>query len=112
MFEYLIKFTEHKWHQKLYYLLRYLTIILYVIAFIGLSLNAPKYLLLLQEIMKIYISIILILRFNPYYKIEFNKNNYEFDRKIAFASGIFLLLTTGVTTYISTIFNKINIIKI
>lgn len=112
MFEYLIKFTEQKWHQKLYYLLSYLTIILYVIAFIGLSFNAPKYLLLLQEIMKIYISIILILRFNPYYKIEFNKNNYEFDRKLAFSSGIFLLLTTGVTTYIRSILDKINIIKI
>ena len=109
MFEYLIKITEQKWHQKLYYLLSYLTIILYLIAFIGLSFNAPKYLLLLQEIMKIYISIILILRFNPFYKIEFNKNNYEFDRKIAFASGIFLLLTTGLSTYINNILNKIKI---
>lgn len=109
MFDYLIKITEQKWHQKVYYLLNYLTIILYVIAFIGLSFNAPTYLLLLQEIMKIYISIILILRFNPFYKIEFNKNNYEFDRKIAFASGIFLLLTTGVSTYINNILNKIKI---
>lgn len=109
MFDYLIKITEQKWHQKIYYLLSYLTIILYVIAFIGLSFSSPKYLLLLQEIMKIYISIILILRFNPFYKIEFNKNNYEFDRKIAFASGIFLLLTTGVSTYINNILNKIKI---
>ena len=112
MFEYLIKITEQKWHQKLYYLLSYFSIFLYIVAFIGFSINAPKYLLLLQEIMKIYISIILILRFNPYYKIEFNKNNYEFDRKLAFSSGIFLLLTTGVTTYIRTILDKINIIKI
>jgi len=112
MFEYLIKITEQKWHQKLYYLLSYFSIFLYIVAFIGLSFNAPKYLLLLQEIMKIYISIILILRFNPYYKIEFNKNNYEFDRKIAFASGVFLLLTTGVTTYIRSFLDKINIIKI
>jgi len=112
MFEYLIKITEQKWHQKLYYLLSYFSIFLYILAFIGLSFNAPKYLLLLQEIMKIYISIILILRFNPYYKIEFNKNNYEFDRKIAFASGVFLLLTTGVTTYIRSFLDKINIIKI
>ena len=69
MFEYLIKITEQKWHQKLYYLLSYFSIFLYIVAFIGLSFNAPKYLLLLQEIMKIYISIILILRFNPFYKI-------------------------------------------
>lgn len=112
MFEYLIKITEQKWHQKLYYLLSYFTIFLYIVAFIGLSFNAPKYLLLLQEIMKIYISIILILRFNPYYKIEFNKNNYEFDRKLAFSSGVFLLLTTGITTYIRSFLDKINIIKI
>lgn len=112
MFEYLIKITEQKWHQKLYYLLSYFSIFLYIVAFIGLSFNAPKYLLLLQEIMKIYISIILILRFNPYYKIEFNKNNYEFDRKIAFSSGVFLLLTTGITTYIRSFLDKINIIKI
>ena len=112
MFEYLIKITEQKWHQKLYYLLSYFSIFLYILAFIGLSFNAPKYLLLLQEIMKIYISIILILRFNPYYKIEFNKNNYEFDRKLAFSSGVFLLLTTGITTYIRSFLDKINIIKI
>ena len=112
MFEYLIKITEQKWHQKLYYLLSYFSIFLYIVAFIGLSFNAPKYLLLLQEIMKIYISIILILRFNPYYKIEFNKNNYEFDRKLAFSSGVFLLLTTGITTYIRSFLDKINIIKI
>lgn len=109
MFEYLIKFTEQKWHQKLYYLLNYFSIFLYIVAFIGLSFNAPKYLLLLQEIMKIYISIILILRFNPYYKIEFNKNNYEFDRKLAFSSGVFLLLTTGITRYIQSILDKIKI---
>jgi len=108
MFEYLIKFTEQKWHQKLYYLLRYFSIFLYIVAFIGLSFNAPKYLLFLQEIMKIYISIILIFRFNPYYKIEFNKNNYEFDRKLAFSSGVFLLLTTGITRYIQSILDKIN----
>ena len=107
MFEYLIKVTEQKWHQKLYYLLSYFSIFLYIVTFIGLSFNSPKYLLLLQEIMKIYISIILILRFNPFYKIEFNKNNYEFDRKIAFSSGIFLLLTTGVSTYIRTFLDKI-----
>jgi len=112
MFEYLIKITEQKWHQKLYYLLSYFSIFLYIVAFIGLSFSSPKYLLLLHEIMKIYISIILILRFNPFYKIEFNKNNYEFDRKLAFSSGLFLLLTTGVTTYIRSILDKINIIKI
>jgi len=112
MFEYLIKITEQKWHQKLYYLLSYFSIFLYIVAFIGFSFNAPKYLLLLQEIMKIYISVILILRFNPYYKIEFNKNNYEFDRKLAFSSGVFLLLTTGITTYIRSFLDKINIIKI
>lgn len=107
MFGYLIRITEQKWHQKLYYLLSYFSIFLYIVAFIGLSFSVPNYLLLLQEIMKIYISIILILRFNPFYKIEFNKNNYEFDRKIAFASGIFLLLTTGVSTYIRTFLDKI-----
>ena len=51
MFEYLIKITEQKWHQKLYYLLSYFSIFLYIVAFIGLSFNAPKYLLLLQEIL-------------------------------------------------------------
>jgi len=107
MFGYLFRITEQKWHQKLYYLLSYFSIFLYIVAFIGLSFSVPNYLLLLQEIMKIYISIILILRFNPFYKIEFNKNNYEFDRKIAFSSGIFLLLTTGVSTYIRTFLDKI-----
>lgn len=107
MFKYLIKFTEKEWHQNLYYILSYSIIILYIIAFVGLSFNAPKYLFLLREIMKIYISIILILRFNPYYKNKYNKSNYEFDRKLVFSSAIILLLTTSVTKYINIILHYI-----
>lgn len=103
MIEYLFNITQQKWHQTLYIIVSYITVFLYLIAFVGLSINAPKYLSILHEILKIYISIILILRFNPYNKYNFNKENYDFDRKIAFSSGVFLLFTTGFTNYIKNI---------
>lgn len=104
MFQYLINFTEQKWHQKLYYFISYLLITSYIIASFGIYSLDPNYLKLMQDIIKIYIAINLILRFNPYYKLELNKNNYEFNRRIAFSSGIFLLISSGIFSYFYNIF--------
>ena len=100
-------FGENKWHENLYLFISNVSIILYILALLGISLTNPKYLFILREILKIYISLILIIRFNPYIKIDYTKNNFEFDRKIAFTSGIFLFLTTTINGYFEQLFNEI-----
>ena len=71
----------------------YVTIITYILYFVvafGLSTNAPEHLATLQYWIKVYVSIFLIFRFNPFRKVEFN----EFDRRVSFSAGFFLFTTT------------------
>lgn len=77
---------------KLYYMIVCLTWILYIVIALGISINAPEYLDTLQYYVKIYISIFLIIRFNPFTKVKFT----ELDTNIAFSAGVFLLTTTAI----------------
>ena len=62
----------------------------YIALAIGIKIISPDNLNTLDYYTKIYISLFLLFRFNPFRKIEFN----ELDRKIAFSAGIFLITTT------------------
>ena len=80
----------------------FISYILVIISFIDSSIDAKTYLLKIDNYAKIYISLFLIWRFNPF------RSHYEFtnlDRKIAFTSGIFILTTSMLTNYISEIKN-------
>ena len=71
--------------------------ILYIVIALGLSSNAPQYLQTLQLFVKLYVSLFLIIRFNPFRQyVPVGK----LDRKIAFSAGIFLLLTSSFTEYL------------
>lgn len=78
-------------HQNIFYIALYLSYFLYIIAFFKIESYDPKYLELLDTIIKYYVIIFLLLRFNPFVKQKFN----EFDRTIVFSSAIFLLTTTA-----------------
>jgi hypothetical protein len=65
---------------------------LYILFAIGIFNGAPQYLEKLDYYVKIYISLFLLWRFNPFRKIHFT----ELDRKISFSAGIFLLTTSAV----------------
>jgi hypothetical protein len=69
-----------------------ITWILYILIALGLSANAPQYLDDLHSFIKIYISLFLIYRFNPFRRIKLT----NLDAKIAFSAGIFLLATTAI----------------
>lgn len=92
-----------KFQERVFYIAVGLSYILYSLTLFGLYKKAPAYLSTLNMILRIYVSLFLILRFNPYVKNTFT----DFDRKIAYTSGIFLLLTTTLTEvfmkYIKTI---------
>ena len=77
--------------------------ILYLFALFGITNYAPAYLDWLKNAIKIYISILLIWRFNPL--SQRRENLSQFDRKIVFTSAVFLLLTTSATSFVEHFFN-------
>jgi hypothetical protein len=82
----------------LFIFLSYTLTLLYILK---LSTNAMKYLVILQNYAKIYISLYLIIRFNPFTHITFTNH----DRRVAFSSGLFLLSTTAIYNIISKLQN-------
>ena len=83
----------NKFQNKLYDTIMIITWILYFAIAFGLSANAPQYLETLNTYFKIYISLFLIYRFNPFRSIQFT----ELDSKIAFSAGLFLFATTTIS---------------
>lgn len=63
---------------------------LYFLIALGLSATAPKYLSFLDYYVKIYVSLFLIWRFNPFRNVRFK----PLDKKIAFNAGLFVLFAT------------------
>ena len=56
----------------------------------GLYPNAATYLANVDYYVRIYVSLFLLLRFNPFRHITFT----DLDRKVAFSAGIFIFTTT------------------
>ena len=84
----------HRFHNNAYDILVYITWFLYVVIALGLSANAPQYLDDMQYYIKMYVSLFLIYRFNPFRRVTFT----GLDAKIAFSAGLFLLATTAINT--------------
>lgn len=84
-----------KYHEIVFDSALTLSYILYIVAFFRIRDYNPQYLDLLQEYMKYYVTVFLLIRFNPFIKSQFT----EFDRKVVFSSAIFLLTTTTFTQY-------------
>jgi hypothetical protein len=82
----------YKFQNQAYNFTMIMSWILYLTIVFGLSANAPQYLGTLQSFIKIYISLFLIYRFNPFRRVKFT----ELDTKIAFGAGVFLLGTTAI----------------
>ena len=79
------------WHENIFLYVLYATWFIYFASLIGTVSFGISYLDLLREILKIYISLFLIIKFNPFQKIQdFSK----FDRRVAFEAGLFLFSTT------------------
>lgn len=80
----------------------------YISLAIGIKIVSPDDLDMLDYYVKIYISLFLLYRFNPFNKIVFN----ELDRKIAFSAGVFLITTTVINElvqhYAKVLVNFIN----
>lgn len=66
--------------------------LLYILFAVGLFASAPQYIEKLDYYVKIYISLFLLWRFNPFRDLKFT----DLDRKIAFSAGMFLFTTSAV----------------
>lgn len=101
----------HRLQNQAYDIVMYITWILYIVIALGLSANAPQYLDELHSFIKLYISLFLIYRFNPFRRVKFT----SLDAKIAFSAGLFLLGTTAIDgilkAYLSSLKQYIQWIK-
>jgi len=95
MLDALDQVAQGSWHKKAYTVALYASYVLFAIAFTGVITLDPKYLGALDTVLKYYVSVFLMIRFNPWAKRPVDKESREFDRRIAFAGGVFLLLTTA-----------------
>lgn len=84
-----------KFHEFVFNSALYLSYFLYIVAYLQIGYYNPKYLDMLQVYMKYYVTIFLLIRFNPFTNNTFT----EFDRKVVFSSAIFLLTTTAFNEY-------------
>lgn len=69
-----------------------LSYILYFTAAIGVSTQNGELLANIQYVIRLYVSIFLIVRFNPLRRIKFN----DLDAEVAFTAGIYLLTTEAI----------------
>jgi hypothetical protein len=88
------------WHHNLFTYGVYLSYVLFIVTLTGVLYIDPSYLSTLRNILKYYVCAILLLRFNPFVKMSTKTSDIEFNRRIAFSAGIFLLLTTTATVAI------------
>lgn len=95
------QFKDREWHEKIYLFFYYLAWILYIFSVIGLSQFGYNFFDKIQHYLRIYISLFLVIKFNPFGKISKSGKISEFDRIIAFQAGIFILTTTLLNNIIS-----------
>ena len=88
----------------LYYTLLYSLYVLYIITVFNLAYfkSVTAYLPLIQDGLKYFVILFLLIRFNPYT----NEKYTEFDKKIIFSSSIFLLSTTEISDALLSYFDN------
>lgn len=78
------------YQEKIWDFVFYFSYFLYFLFVIGFANNAPEYLIVLNYYVQLYVSLFLLIRFNPFSKVKFT----ELDKKIAFTGGLFIVSTT------------------
>lgn len=99
---YFYDLSTSEWHHKLFIYGLYLSYFLFFIAFTGIISLSPSYLTSLETWIKYYVCFIILIRFNPFIAEKHLKNNTDFDRRIAFSAGLFLLLSTSLVDIVQS----------
>ena len=103
---YFYDLSTSEWHHKLFIYGLYLSYLLFFIAFTGIVTLSPSYLSSLETWIKYYVCFIILIRFNPFIAEKHLKNNTDFDRRIAFSAGLFLLLSTSLVDIVQSYVGK------
>tara|TARA_B100000927_G_C16111955_1_gene327566 strand:+ start:134 stop:457 length:324 start_codon:yes stop_codon:yes gene_type:complete len=97
--------TNLSWHQKLFLFTLYLSWILYVLSLVAyFGYNLKGLALIVDQILKIYISIILMYKFNPFFG---NRKCSEFDKRLVWHGSFFLLLSTILTSSLFLVYGLV-----
>lgn len=80
----------HKLQEYLFDFVIYASWIVYFLFLAGILTQEPKYLKIIHEYLPIYISLFLIIRFNPFRSVKFTK----YDQKIVFYAGTLIFTTS------------------
>lgn len=101
-------FKGREWHEKIYLFFYYLAWIMYIFSIIGISSFGLNFFQEVQHYLRIYISLFLIIKFNPWGIVSKYGKISNFDRIIAFQAGIFILTTTLLNNIINNYISNNN----
>lgn len=85
----------------MYYFFVLVLYIIYILAFLGMYYVNPKYTEYLSIGIRLFVSLVLLIRFSPFYNSKFT----ESDRILISAGAFFLFINTGITEYIFSFFS-------
>ena len=97
------EWTGLTWHRNAFVIGLYTSYLLFALALTGIVHIDPRYLGTLEAALRYYVCLFLIIRFNPVSRRRHaSKKTADFDRRVAFSAGVFLLLTTALTNIVGT----------
>lgn len=99
-----------KLHESLYRYGTNISLLLLVLSYFGIYFINKEYINIIRIIIRIYIAIILIIRFNPYF-FNKSKNISIYNTRIAYDAGWWLLITTLTMDISQEYINKLIKIK-
>ena len=85
--------------EKTYFITKFVFWILYIIVLLGVWAAAPKYLDIVDDVLKIVVGMTLVYFFNPFTKTVCT----NFHRKVVFTSAIILLFSSSLKTILQNI---------
>lgn len=85
--------------EKTYFITKFVFWTLYIIVLFGVWSAAPKYLNMVDDVLKIVVGVTLIYFFNPWTKTVCT----NFHRKVVFTSAVILLLNSSLKSFLQNI---------
>lgn len=97
--------TQLKWHQIIFLITLYISWILSTLSlFTYFKFYLQDLSFIINQILKIYISLILMYKFNPWFG---KRNCTDFDKNLVWHGSFFLFISTLLTSTLMIIFNNV-----
>ena len=97
-------------YQTVFLYTLYLSFVLTVFAILGISRVAPVYLTYVRTFLQVFIGLILVYFYNPLTNDMKERKFTDFDRRLIFSSGMFLLFTSVLVWFIIDYIGILNIV--